>query len=122
MSPYRASDSSHTHLQHRREGIEEPPVTIYLLLVLFLHAKNYLCRHNAFVRVFKVQIGIQREGSGIFKKMSSDLFVIDHIFHMITGLVNTQKCKAIKHTRMNFLTAIGNDTNNNLLGVRVNAA
>lgn len=91
-------------------------MAIYLLLVLLLHTENDLGWYNALVGIFKVQVGIQRECGSVLEQMSSDFLVIDHILHMIAGLVDTQKCEAIKHARMNFLATIGNNADNDLSG------
>lgn len=77
-----------TNLQHWGECIEEPPMTIYFLLVLFLHAEYYLCRHNTFVRVFELNVGIQGERGCIFKQMCGNFLAVDHVLHVVSRLVH----------------------------------
>jgi len=53
--------------------------------ILFLHAKDDLAWDNALVRVFEVQIGVQREAGGVFKDMSRNGSLLDHVGHSPFG-------------------------------------
>jgi len=65
-------------------------MTIDLLLVLLLHTKDYLCGHDALVRVFEMEVRVECEGGGVFEKMGCDFFFVDFIFHVVTWLINAQ--------------------------------
>ncbi len=49
------------YLQQRSKGVEEPAVTVDLLLILLLHTEDDLRRYDALVGIFEVQIRVDRE-------------------------------------------------------------
>ena len=89
-------------------------MTVDLLLILLLEAKDYLSWYDTLVWVFEVQVGIEGERGGIFKQVCRYFFSIETPLHVVARLVYTQKGKTVEYTRMNFLASIGYDTDNNL--------
>ena len=63
-------------------------MTIDLLLVFLLHAKDYLCGYDALIRIFEVEVGVKCERSGVFEKMGRYLFFVDFVFHVVSWLVD----------------------------------
>lgn len=56
--------------------------------------------------------------------MSCDFFFVDHILHVVAGLIDTQERETVKDSRMNLFTPIGNYADNNLdrgLGKRLDS-
>lgn len=106
------------HLQDGRKCIEEPPVTIELLLILLFHAKYNLRGDDAFVRVSELNVRIQSKRCGVFEQVCSNFFAIDCVLHMITGLIHAEKRQAIENSRMNFLASISYDADDNLYTAR----
>lgn len=62
-------------------------MTIDLLLILLLHTKNNLRRHNPLIGKLEMQIRVYRKRSGIFEYVCRDLFFVHHVFHMSTSLI-----------------------------------
>jgi hypothetical protein len=89
-------------------------MTINLLLVFLLQAEDDLTGHNTLVRVLEMQVRVDRERSGVLEKMSRDFLVINHVLHMVSGLIDAQEGETVEDTRVDFLAAVGDDANNNL--------
>lgn len=66
-------------------------MTVDFLLILLLHAKQDLGWDDAFVRVLELYVRVQGKARGILKQMGGDGFVVDHIFHVVSGLVYAKK-------------------------------
>ena len=54
-----------TDLPQGRKSIEEPTVTVGLLLVLLFHAEDYPRGYDSFIRVHEPKVGIESERSGV---------------------------------------------------------
>lgn len=65
-------------------------MTINLLLVFLLHTKDYLCRHDAFVGIFEVEVRVKCERGGVFEKMGRYFFFVNFVFHVVSRLVDAQ--------------------------------
>ena len=66
-------------------------MAIDFLLILLLHAKDYLRRNNTFVRVFEVKVGIQSERCSVLEDMGSDRLFVNGAFHESIRLVDTKQ-------------------------------
>jgi hypothetical protein len=89
-------------------------VTVNLLLILLLKAKDYLSWYDTLVWVLEVQLRIKGERGGIFKQVCRDFFTVDTPLHVVSRLIYTQKGKTVKHTRMDLLSSVGYNTDNDL--------
>jgi hypothetical protein len=38
-----------------------------------------------------VQIRVERKGGGVLEEMGGDFFVVDHVFHVVSGLVDAEE-------------------------------
>lgn len=65
-------------------------MAVDLLLIPLLHTEYYLRRDYPFVRVLESEVGVQPKRRGVFEHVSGDRFVIDHVLHVISGLIDTQ--------------------------------
>lgn len=74
----------------------------------------YAPSHDALVGVSEVQIRVKRKGCGVLEEMGCNFFVVDHVFHMISRLVDAKESQAVQDTRVDFLSTIGNDTHDHL--------
>jgi hypothetical protein len=102
------------HLQHWGKGVEEPSVTVDLLLILFLETEDYLGRYYTLVWILEVQIGINCKRGGILEQMCRNFLSVDTPLHMVSWLINAQKSQTVKYPAMYLLPPIGYYTDNNL--------
>ena len=100
-----------SHLQERSESVEEPAMTVDLLLILLLHTEDSddLRGHDPLVRMFVVQVRVEREGRCILEQMRSDWFTIDNISHVTAGLVGAKKSQTVEDARMYFPATVGDN-------------
>ena len=89
-------------------------MVIDLLLIFLFDAENDLRRHYPLVGVPKVQIRIQPKRRRIFEQVGDDLFVVDQVLHVSTGLVDAEQGQAVKNAWVDFLTTVCDDTYNHL--------
>lgn len=69
--------------------------------------------YDTLVWILEVQITVQRKRRGILKHVCSDWPILDHVGHC-SFLIHAQRRETIEYPRINILTAIGNDTHNDL--------
>ena len=110
------------YLQHMRECVEKPSMTVYLLLVLLLHAEKNLRRNNTLVRISEVQVGIKSKGGGILKEMSCYRLMIDLVYHMLSGLIHSQEGQTVQYSWMYFLATVSYNTHDHLCNHGINKA
>jgi hypothetical protein len=103
------------YLQEGSESIEEPAMTVDLLLILLLHTEDDLRGHDALVRIFEVQVGVEREGCCILEQVCSDWFMVDNISHVTAGLVNAKKSQTVEDAWMHFPATVGDNAYNHLV-------
>ena len=94
-------------------------MTVNLLLVLLLHTEDDLRRDNPLVRVHESKVGIEAERCGVLEKVSGDRFIVHCVLHVVTGLIHSQQCKAVKDARVDFLATIRDNADDNLQGLSV---
>ena len=114
FSTYAAETPRLTHLQERPESVEEPAMTVDLFLILLLHTEDDLRGHDPLVRIFEVQVRVEREGCCILEQMRSDWFMVDNISHVTTGLVDAKKSQTVEDARVYFPATVGDDAYNHL--------
>ena len=90
-------------------------MTVDLFLILLLHTEDDLRGHDALVRVFEVQVRIEREGRCILEQMRSDWFMVDNISHVTAGLVDAKKSQTVEDARMYFPATVGDNAYNHLV-------
>ena len=111
--------SFYSYLQQRSKSIEEPAMTVDLLLILLLHTKDDLRRHDTLVRIFEVQVGVESEGCRILEQMCGYWLVVDGISHVAAGLIYAKEGQTVEDAWVYFPAAIGDDTYNHLNNAKV---
>lgn len=89
-------------------------MAVNLLLIPFLYAEYDLRRHDAFVRIFEMQIRIETEGRRVLKQVRRYFLVVHEVLHVIAGLINAKKSETVENSGMDFLATIGDDADNHL--------
>lgn len=103
------------YLQHRSKRIKKPPVAVNLLLILLFHTEYNLRRHDSLVRVAEVEVRVERERRGVLEDVGGDRPVVDHVFHVATGLVDAEESEAIEDAGMHLFAPVGNDADYDLI-------
>jgi hypothetical protein len=70
-------------------------VTVNLLLILLLKAKDYLSWYDTLVWVLEVHVGVEGERGSIFEQMCRYFFSVNTPLHVVSRLVYTQNGKTI---------------------------
>ena len=89
-------------------------MTVDLLLILLLHTKDDLRGHDALVRIFEVQVGVESEGCRILEQMCSYWLVVDGVSHVAARLIYAKEGQTVEDARVYFPAAVSDDTYNHL--------
>lgn len=89
-------------------------MAIDLLLILLFHTEYNLGRDDSLIRVAEVEVRVERERRGVLEDVCGDWFVVDHILHVATWLVDTEEGEAIEDARMHLFASIGDDADYDL--------
>ena len=89
-------------------------MTVDLLLILLLHTEDDLRGHDTLVRIFEVQVRVDREGRCILEQVSSDWLVVDDISHVTTRLIHAKKGQTVEDAWVYFPATVGDDAHNHL--------
>src|SRR5438132_468064 len=96
-------------LQNMSKSVKEPPMTINLLCVLLLQAKQHLNRYCSLIRTTEIHFRVDGNLGGIFVYMCSNRTAVDGIL-CNTILVAADGGQVGKRALIDFLPAIGDDT------------
>ena len=89
-------------------------MTVDLLLILLFHTKYDLRGHDTLVRIFEVQVRVERKGCRILEQMCCDWLVVDGISHVAARLIHAKEGQTVEDARVYFPAAVGNDAYNHL--------
>ena len=103
------------YLQETSKSVEEPAVTVDLLLILLLHTKDDLRGHDTLVRIFEVQVRVEREGCRVLEQMCSDRLMVDSISHVTTRLIHAKKSQTVEDAWVDFPATVSDDAYNHLV-------
>lgn len=90
-------------------------MTVDLLLVLLLHTEYDLRGHDALVRIFEVQVRVEREGRRILEQVCGDWLMVDSISHVPARLIHAEKGQTVEDARVYFPATVGDDAYNHLV-------
>lgn len=81
-------------------------MAVNLLLILLLHTEYDLRRYDSLIRVAEVKVRVYRERGSVFEDVRGDCFIVDHVFHVATWLVDAEEGEAVENTGMHLFASI----------------